>query len=138
MPEPSTMSSHFSPVGLLSLLGMNFLATLFWLKIWSYSTRTLPPLIMLYPGFTNHCLARLLSFTVTILSLSVFSPFRSSIGFLLFSTPHTAYKQLVRWKASTLKTLHTYVRYKEVYHNIVMPPNFLQRGPSHWGLSDVT
>ena len=52
MPEPSTMS--FSPV--LLLLGTNFLATLFWLKIWQCSNRSLPPLIMLCPGLTNHCL----------------------------------------------------------------------------------
>ena len=42
MPGPSTTSSHFSPV--LSLIGTNFPVTLFRLKIWQCSNRTLPPL----------------------------------------------------------------------------------------------
>ena len=53
MPEPNTTSSHFSPV--LSLLGTNFPMTLFQLKIWMCSNRTLKPLFMSWPGPSNHC-----------------------------------------------------------------------------------
>ena len=64
--------------------------------------RTLPPLIMLCPGLTNHCLALVLFFTVTnLLYLPLFSPFLTNNCFSFFSSfLHTAYKYLAKWNTS--------------------------------------